>query len=398
MTTSPSPWLLDPDVVFLNHGSFGACPRPVMEEQQRWRERLEREPVRFMARDLEGLMDEARGKVAAFVGADSGDLVFVPNTTSGVNAVLRSLSFASGDELLLTSHEYNACANAVRFVAQAAGAQVKVVDLPFPCAGPEQVTETILAAVTPHTRLALLDHVTSPTGLILPLAQLVAELDDRGIDTLVDGAHSPGMIPVDLNRLGAAYYTGNLHKWVCAPKAAGFLHVRRDRQDAIRPLAISHGANSQRTDRSRFQLEFDWMGTFDPSSFLSVPAALNFMATLSPDGWPGVMTANRKLALAARAMLCEALHCPPPAPDEMIGSLASVRLPDGSGEASPSPLYQDPLQERILETAGIQVPVMPWPAPPHRLLRVSAQIYNRPDDYRRLAEVLVPLLAAEREG
>ncbi len=398
MTTPPSPWLLDPDVIFLNHGSFGACPRPVMEDQQRWRERLEREPVRFMARDLEGLMDEARQTVAAFVGADPCDLVFVPNTTTGVNAVLRSLTFAPGDELLLTSHEYNACANAVRYVAQVSGAQVNVVDLPFPCVGPDQVMERILAAVTPRTRLALLDHVTSPTGLILPLAHLVAELDHRGIDTLVDGAHSPGMIPVDLDSLGAAYYAGNLHKWVCAPKAAGFLHVRRDRQDSIHPLAISHGANSQRTDRSRFQLEFDWMGTFDPSSFLSVPTALKFMAGLSPDGWPGVMAANRKLALEARTLLCEALHCPSPAPDEMIGSLASVQLPDGSGEPSPSPLYQDPLQERILETAGIQVPVMPWPAPPHRLLRVSAQAYNRPDDYRRLAKVLVPLLAAEREG
>jgi len=398
MTTTPSPWLLDPDVTFLNHGSFGACPRPVMDDQQRWRERLEHEPVRFLARDLEGLMDEARKKVAAFLGADPTDLAFVPNTTTGVNAVLRSLTFVPGDELLLTSHEYNACANAVRFAAQAAGAEVVVVDLPFPCTGPDQISERVLSAAGPRTRLVLLDHVTSPTGMILPLDHMVSELDRRGIDTLVDGAHSPGMLPVELDRLGAAYYTGNLHKWVCAPKGAAFLHVRRDRQDAIRPLAISHGANSQRTDRSRFQLEFDWMGTFDPSAYLAVPRALDFMAGLSPDGWPGVMAANRRLALEARRVLCGALSCAPPAPDSMIGSLASLPLPDGTHDPSPSPLYQDPLQEHILEKSGIQVPVMPWPAPPRRLLRISAQIYNRPDDYRRLAAVLVPLLAAEQDG
>ena len=230
MTTIPSPWLLDPDVTFLNHGSFGACPRPVMDDQQRWRERLEHEPVRFLARDLEGLMDEARRKVAAFLGADPTDLAFVPNTTTGVNAVLRSLTFAPGDELLLTSHEYNACANAVRFAAQVAGAKVVVVDLPFPCTGPDQISQRVLSAAGPRTRLVLLDHVTSPTGMILPLDHMVSELDRRGIDTLVDGAHSPGMIPVDLDHLGAAYYTGNLHKWVCAPKGAAFLHVRRDRQ------------------------------------------------------------------------------------------------------------------------------------------------------------------------
>jgi isopenicillin-N epimerase len=398
MTTDPSPWLLDPEVTFLNHGSFGSCPRPVMEDQQRWRQRLEREPVRFMAQDLEGLMDKARTRVATFVGADPRNLAFVANTTTGVNAVLRSLPFAPGDELLLTNHEYNACANAIRYVAETSGAQVKVIDVAFPCSGPDQVCEQVLAAVTPHTRLVLLDHITSATGMILPLARLVAELDQRGIDTLVDGAHAPGMVPLDLNRLGAAYYTGNLHKWVCAPKSAGFLHVRPDRQDAIRPLVISHGANSQRSDRSRFQLEFDWMGTIDPSAYLSVPRALDFMASLSPDGWPGVMAGNRQLALEARDILCTALDCTPPVPDEMLGSLVSLRLPDGNEPASPSPLYQDPLQEKILAAANIHVPVMPWPAPPRRLLRISAQVYNRPEDYRRLAEVLTPLLAAEQEN
>ena len=388
-------WLLDPSVTFLNHGSFGACPRPVLAAQERWRQRLEREPVRFMATELEVVMDAARAQAADFLGSHPDDLALVSNTTTGVNIVLRSLPFGPGDELLITNHEYNACANAVRFVAEATGASVRTVEIPFPLEGADEISQRILEAAGPRTRLALLDHVTSQTGLILPLEHLVSELDARGIDTLVDGAHAPGMLDLDLDRVGAAYYAGNLHKWVCAPKGAGFLHVRRDRQEFIRPLVISHGANSPRTDRSRFRIEFDWMGTFDPTPFLAVPAALRFMESLHADGWPGVMAANRRLALAAREVLCAALQIPPPAPDSMVGCLASLPLPDSREEPSRSPLYQEPLQLRILEESAIQVPIMPWPAPPHRLLRVSAQVYNTLEDYEKLARVMVRLLADE---
>ncbi len=395
MNNPATPWLLEPSVIFLNHGSFGACPHPVLAAQERWRQRLEREPVRFMATELEVVMDAARAQAADFLGSHPDDLALVSNTTTGVNIVLRSLPFGPGDELLITNHEYNACANAVRFVAEATGASVRTVEIPFPLEGADEISQRILEAAGPRTRLALLDHVTSQTGLILPLEHLVSELDARGIDTLVDGAHAPGMLDLDLDRVGAAYYAGNLHKWVCAPKGAGFLHVRRDRQEFIRPLVISHGANSPRTDRSRFRIEFDWMGTFDPTPFLAVPAALRFMESLHADGWPGVMAANRRLALAAREVLCAALQIPPPAPDSMVGCLASLPLPDGRENPSPSPLYQDPLQLRILEESAIQVPIMPWPAPPHRLLRVSAQVYNTLEDYEKLARVMVRLLADE---
>jgi len=388
----PSPlarlWTLDAAVTFLNHGSFGACPRPVLEAQQRLRERLERQPVQFLVRDLEGLLDDARRALAAFLGADPAGLVFVPNATTGVNAVLRSLALAPGDQVLVTDHAYNACRNALDFAAAAARAEVVVVPVPFPLASADAVVEAVLARATPRTRLALLDHVTSPTGLVLPIERLVRELAARGVDTLVDGAHAPGMLPLDLGALGAAYYAGNCHKWLCAPKGAGFLHVQRDRRDGVRPVVISHGANSPRTDRSRLLLEFDWTGSHDPTAYLCVPEALRFLGGLLPGGWPALMARNRALALEARHILCSALGAEAPAPEDMVGALAAVPLPDGSAAPGRSPLYVDPLQDVLLERYGIEVPIVPWPAPPKRLVRVSCQAYNAREDYERLAAAL----------
>ena len=386
-------WTLDPAVTFLNHGSFGACPRPVLEAQQRLRERLERQPVQFMTRDLEVLLDDARCTLATFLGAEPEGLVFVTNATTAVNAVLRSLALAPGEELLVTDHAYNACRNALDFVAAAARARVVIAPVPFPLASPDAVVEAVLARVTAQTRLALLDHVTSPTGLVLPIERLVRELAARGVDTLVDGAHAPGMLPLDLRRLDAAYYTGNCHKWLCAPKGAGFLHVRGDRRDSVRPVVISHGANSPRTDRSRLLLEFDWTGTHDPTPYLCVPEAIRFLGGLLPGGWPELMARNRALALEAQSILCGALEVAPPCPEEMMGSLATVPLPD-AGAPLRSPLDPDPLGDALLARFGIEVPIFPWPAPPRRLVRVSCQLYNARQDYERLARALVELTQA----
>ena len=380
-------WALDPRIDFLNHGSFGACPRPVLEAQSELRERMERQPVQFLARDLEGLLDEARGALSAFVGADPDDLAFVPNATSAVNTVVHSLSLKAGDELLTTDHAYNACRNALRWHEQR-GVRVTVASVPWPIVGPRQVVEAVLAAVTPRTRLALIDHVTSPTGLVFPVRELVQLLAERGVDTLVDGAHAPGMLPLEVRGIGAAYYTGNCHKWLCAPKGAAFLQVRRDRQERLRPLVISHGASSPRTDRRPFRLEFDWTGTDDPTPFLCVPHALRFLGSLLPGGWPALMEHNRALALAGRRMLCEALRIAPPAPESMLGSLAAVPLPEGDVEISRTGVWWHPLQRALLEKHAIEVPVMVFPAPPRQLIRIAAQVYNSEDQYERLAEAL----------
>ncbi len=387
-------WSLDPRIAFLNHGSFGACPRPVLAAQQKFRDRMEREPVQFFVHELEPMLDAARAALASFVGADPEGLAFVPNATSGVNTVLRSLRLQRGDELLTTNHAYNACRNGLEFTAANFGARVEVADIPFPIGTPEEALDRLMAKVSPRTRLALLDHITSPTALIMPIRRMVAALTERGVDTLVDGAHAPGMVALDLRSIGATYYAGNCHKWICAPKGAGFLHVREDRRAGTHPLSISHGWNSERKDRSRFRLEFDWTGTDDPSAFLCVPEAIRFLGELLPGGWSELMQHNHELAIAARNILCDALGIPAPAPDEMLGSMAALPISDGSREPPTSSLYADPQQIQLFKQFGVEVPIVPWPGPPKRLIRISAQIYNELSHYHRLAvgvqEILMP--------
>jgi isopenicillin-N epimerase len=368
-------------------------PLPVLEAQKRFREQLEREPLRFFMREFEDLLDAARSQLAAFVGADAAELAFVPNATTGVNSVLRSLSFNASDELLTTNQEYRACRNALDFVAERTGAKVVVANVPFPLESPNQVVEAVMERVSPRTRLALLDHVTSQTGLIFPIQQLVNQLAARGVDTLVDGAHAPGMVPLNLHEIGATYYTGNCHKWLCAPKGAGFLYVRRDKQSAIRPLTISHGASLPRTDRSRFHLEFDWTGTDDPTAYLCVPEAIQFLGSLLPGGWSELMEKNRAKALLARQLLCEALGVSPPCSEKMIGSMAVIPLPDELSLYEPSSQSREwsVLQDALFERFSIEVPVISWSTPFKQMVRVSAQLYNTPEQYQYLAEALVQL-------
>jgi isopenicillin-N epimerase len=382
-------WSLDSTVVFLNHGAFGACPISVLAQQQVFRQQLEQEPLRFIMREFEPLLEISRQALASFVGAEPADLVFVPNATTGVNSVLRSLSFELGDELLTTNHCYNACRNALEFVAQRSGAKVVVATIPFPLENSDQIVASVLSCVTPRTKLALLDHITSPTALIFPLQALVQALAERGVDTLVDGAHAPGMIPLNLKDIGATYYTGNCHKWMCAPKGAAFLVVQGNRQSQIRPLTISHGANSPRTDYSRFQLEFGWTGTQDPTPYLCIPAVLEFMnAQLPQGGWQAVMDRNRVLALQARQLLAEALSQPLPCPDEMVGAIAAIPLPQSFGPPQLSSIGIDTLQDWLWEKYHIEVPIVPWANPTQKFVRISAQLYNHLDHYRYLAEAL----------
>lgn len=391
----PSLFPLDPQTDFLNHGSFGSCPHAVLEHQHEIRQRIERQPVQFYQRVLEPMLDEARQALAAFIKCSSEDLVYVANATAGVNTVLRSLFFQPDDELLVSNHEYNACRNAIHYAADRCGAKVVTIEIPFPLKSEQTVIDAVMEKVSAKTRLLLIDHVTSQTGLVLPIKPIIDALSSRGIDTLVDGAHAPGMIPLSVDSLGAAYYTGNCHKWLCAPKTAGFLHVRRDRQSAIRPLTISHGANSPRTDRSLLQLEFGWMGTRDPSAALSVPFTLKYLESLIAGGWTTIMKRNRELALAARERILDTLGVPSPAPEGMIGSLASIPLPDSQLTRPYQSLkYLDYWQEPLIEKHHIEVPVITWPQHPKRLVRISAQLYNSLPQYDRLANALKALCDA----
>lgn len=384
-------WTLDPDVVFLNHGSFGACPRVVLERQAELRARLERQPVLFLGREIEPLLDAAKAATADFLGARPEDLAFVPNATSGVNAVLRSLAFAPGDEIVVTNHGYNACNNAARWVAERAGARVVTVDVPYPTPSFDAVVAPVMAALTPRTRLVLVDHITSQTALVFPIHRLVREVQARGVDVLVDGAHAPGMVALDLDVLGAAYYTGNLHKWICAPKGAAFLHVRRDRRDRVRPLAISHAMNSPRTDKTAYELAFDWTGTTDPTAWLCVPDAITFVSSLLPGGLDALQLRQRADAIAARDLLAAALGVPPPAPEEFVGWFGTLILPKPPTTPPAPPLYLHPMQIALWERFRIEIPVMPAPNGRDWSLRFSVAPYNVPEDYRRLAEALAAI-------
>ncbi|BAZ10206.1 isopenicillin-N epimerase [Calothrix sp. NIES-4071] len=376
-------WLLDRNINFLNHASFGACPRPVLEVQAKLRSQLENEPLRFFGREWEPLLDGSRNKLATFVGVESQDLVFVPNATTGVNAVLRSLPFTSDDELLTTNHEYNACRNALNFIASYVNAKVVVANVPFPIESPEQIIEAVVEKVSPKTRLALLDHITSQTGLIFPIQQLVQELQTRGVDVLVDGAHAPGMVPLNLSEIGATYYTGNCHKWLCAPKGAAFLYVKRDKQPIIRPLTISHGANSTLTHKSRFQLEFDWMGTDDPTAYMCVGEAIQFMGSLLAGGWDELMQRNHDLVMQGRQVICKLLDIAVPCPELMIGSMATLTIPKILEKYTYTSLH-----DQLFDKYGIEVQVVPWQGEFKLLVRISAQIYNSIEQYDCLGEAL----------
>ncbi len=371
----------------LNHGSFGACPRVLLQRQHELRGQLEAQPVQFFERRMPELLDASRQRLAQTVGADPQDLVFVSNATAGVNSVLRSLHFRDGDEILVTAHGYNACNNVARFVAQQSHATLVVAEIPSPVGSPEQIVDAVMSHVSPQTRIALLDHISSQSALVFPMEQLVERLHRHGIDTLVDGAHAPGMVPVDLRRIDPTYYTGNCHKWLCAPRGAGFLYVRHDRQDEIFPPVISHGYNRPRPNYSRFQDLFDWPGTSDPTAWLCVGAAIDFLDELLPGGLNALSQRNHRYAVAAQSLLVEELGARPLCPPEMLGSMAAVELGD-----DPHPptefVDQQRLNQELFERFGIEVPVYFFPAVPRVVLRISAQAYNEPGHYQRLVTAL----------
>lgn len=380
-------WNLNPKTVFLNHGSFGACPQEILDYQFKLRTELESDPVHFFDVISKQLWADSIETFADFINADKEGIVFVPNATSGVNTILRSLSLKPDDEIIILDHTYQACWNTVDFVTKRSGAKTVIVPLPYPIENSEEVTQVILNYTTEKTKLALIDTVTSPTGIRLPFENIVSELQSRSIDVLLDAAHGPGIVPLDLKKLKPAYVTGNAHKWLCTPKGSAFLHIREDKRPDIRPLSISHGASVDGSKNERIRLEFDWTGTQDITPWLCIPKSIEYIDSLVEGGWAEVMEHNTSLAIEARNIILEVLGTSKMCPDSMIVGLSAVALP-GEGVATKSVLEPDPLHTLLYAKYNIQVPVFGWPHHNRRYLRTASYLYNSIEEYRYLAEIL----------
>lgn len=346
---------------------------------------MEASPVEFLHRRYDERMAAGRVALAEFLGVRPADLVPVINATTAVNAVARSWSLAPGDQILTTSHDYNACRNALEVVARAAGAEVVVADLPFPMESADVATAAVLGAVTSRTRYAMIDHVTSASALVLPVGGIAGELERRGIRVLVDGAHAPGMLDFELAAVGASWYCGNLHKWPCAPKGCAFLWAREDMQETLQPAVVSHGNNTPRPGYTPFQDRFDWPGTWDPTPWMCLPAVLEFVGGLLPGGWKAVRQHNHALLREARTLLADALEVQQPCPEDMLGSMATLPLPERFQQvAFAGPVA--PEQLRLYHEFRLEVPFVRCNG--IRGFRVSAHLHNRIEEYRYLAECI----------
>jgi isopenicillin-N epimerase len=373
-------FLLSPDMVFLNHGSFGACPRPVFEAYQAWQLELESQPVEFLSRRFTGLMSKARQELAAYLGCRRDDVVFAPNATTALNTVARSLPLQPGDEVLSTNHEYGAIDRTWRFVCQLRRARYVQQPVPLPATSKQEIVETIWSGVTSKTRALSVSHITSPTALILPIEALVRRARDRGIITVVDGAHAPGQLPLHLDALGADFYAGNCHKWLCAPKGSAFLYARAKAQALVQPLVVSWGWNSDRPGSSRFVDEQQWQGTRDIAAYLSVTRAIAF---LGEHHWESVQQYCHELASFSREEISALTGLAPIQPDspDWYAQMVSLRLP---------PCNERRLQQALYDRFRIEVPVLRWHDAP--LIRVSVQGYNTRADIEALVRGLSKLL------
>ena len=373
-------FLLDPDVVFLNHGSFGACPREVLDAQRDWQLRMERNPVAVLGRQSAQLLAKARSALGKFLGASGADLVFVPNATTGVNIVARSLHLRHGDEVLTTDHEYGACDATWTRVCAQSGAHYRRIEVPLPLDA-SQVVERLVSAVTPRTRLVYLSHITSTTALSFPVAQVCAAARSLGVETLVDGAHAPGQVDVAIEAVGADFYVGNCHKWLCAPKGSAFLHARPDRQDRLHATVTSwgyaedlggHSGLDAYLGRTGFERRLQWQGTRDISAWLSVPAAIEFQRR---HDWPAVRRRCHEWAREALQALTRRHGLAPIAGDEDWAQMVAIPVP---------PQDPDTLRRRLLDEDNIEIPVTSHAG--RVFVRLSVQGYNTQDDIARLID------------
>lgn len=367
---------LDPTITFLNHGSFGAVPVAVEEECGRWRSRLEARPIEMLGRNIYGLLSGVKTRLGEYLGTAPERIGLVTNATSGVGAVLRSLEWHRGDRITLTNHGYNAVRQAAHAVAERFGVEVDIADLPLPIGDATSVVEGIMGSVTQRTKLVIVDHVTSPTALVLPVAQIVRACHERGVRCLVDGAHAPGMLPLNIDAIAADWYTGNLHKWVCAPKGSAILVPSQEVAPWTHPETTSHFHGHG------FAAEFDWQGTRDYSGWLSLPVAVDFVESA---GHQQLMRRNHDLARWAHEVICHRLGTTPISPldGSALGSMAAIELPAAARSSHPSAAH---LQAALYEESKIEVPIIDWGG--KWLVRVSAQAYNKPGDYLALLDAL----------
>ncbi len=361
-------YLLDPDVVYLNHGSFGAVPRPVFESYQHWQRELDANPSHFVGRRAPELLAAAREKLGGFINASANDLTFVPNVTYGLNIVARSLDLKEGDVVLTTDHEYGAIDRTWRFNCEKSGARLVNQPISVPVADPAKVVEQIWAGVNENTRVLSLSHITSPSALILPVEEICRRAREAGIITVIDGAHAPGQMDVDLEEIGADFYCGNCHKWLSSARGAGFLHARPERQSLLEPLVVSHGWDREEPGPSQFQDYFTWVGTIDPAAYLSVPAAIDFHLQ---NDWGSVRLACKELLKETEERILAMSGLPPISPSSMWSQMRLVLLP-GKVES-----YQ-----RLWEEDRIVVPVGQHRGQPG--VRISVQAYNSPADLEKL--------------
>lgn len=370
-------WALDQDFLTVNHGSFGATPRVVLAAQRDWQRRMEAQPSRFMRAVLPDALRQAADRLGAFIGADGTNIALVDNATTGCNAVLRSLRLQAGDEVLVLTHGYGAVRNTVRFVCERAGARMVDADVPFPHPEATAIVANVANNLTSRTRLAVIDHITSGSALVLPLQQIVAACHAANVPVLVDGAHGPAQVPLDMRQLKADWYSGNCHKWLCAPKGSAFLYAAPDRQHDLHPVTISHGL------ASGFIGEFDWTGTRDPSAWLATGVAIDFHKRLGGDE---LMVRNAALAAKATSALARRLNSEPGAHGALTGSMGLVRLPV-HGEATMALSME--LRSRLL-AAGTDAPTHVFAGAVW--LRISAAAYNELADYERLGDIVTTVL------
>lgn len=372
-------FLLDPEIVFLNHGSFGACPRVVHDEYQRIQRHLEQQPVRFMQRELPELITAARQSLAEFLGADHDEVVFVPNPTFAVNEIARSLKLGPGDEVLTSDQEYGACHNAWRFMAGKSGFSIVQQSVALPVRSDTALVDDFWKRVNDNTKVIFLSHITSPTALTIPVEEICRRARQRGILTVIDGAHAPGQLDVDLHRISADFYTATCHKWMCAPKGTAFLFVRRELQPLIEPLVVGWGWGADRTQfrsGSDFVDAHQWLGTHDPSGYLTVPTAIQFQ---SDHDWKSVRQACHRLAVQAVEQAADRVADIARVHDDrffqQLALLAITKRVD-------API----LQRNLYSRHRIEVPVIDWKD--RQFVRVSVQAYNSAADIERLVAAL----------